>query len=53
MHFNLSSFASREQVTHRAAGEHRRVAVAAEMAEHDTLDLSRQELFQDEGGRGV
>ena len=53
MNFNLGPFASPKELTHRAASKHWRITIAAEMAEHNTFDFSRQELFQDGGSRGV
>ena len=38
---------------HRAAGKLWRIAIAAEMAEHNAFDFSRQKLFDDRRSRGV
>src|SRR5712692_5531047 len=47
INFNFVTAAFFEQCLDSATGEHGRVAVAAEMTEHDTLDFSRQQLFDD------
>ena len=39
MHFHFDPAALREQRADRARGELRRVAIAAEMTEHDALDF--------------
>src|SRR5436190_14518526 len=53
MDFDLTPAALSEHGPDRARGQLRRVAIAAQMAEHDPLQFSTEQLLDDGGGGRV
>jgi hypothetical protein len=53
MHLDFTAPALREHRADRAGGQLRRVAIAAEMTEHDALDFSRKQLLDHGRSRAV
>jgi hypothetical protein len=45
MHLDFAAAALRQHCANCARGEFRRVAIAAEMTEHDTLEFPGEQLF--------
>ena len=53
MHFDFAPAALRQHRADRARGQLRRVAIAAQMPEHDALEFPAQELLDHGGRRGI